>query len=96
LRPSSDDQIAARIDEQPLGADWQFEYRVPRADGQEAALKVTGTSASETPLTRLDDLFRLFDRVCREMPFAVAETADEPATLPMTPAAMPQQLRPAA
>jgi hypothetical protein len=30
------------------------------------------------------------------MPFAVAEAADEPATLPMTPAAMPQQLRPAA
>ncbi|HUQ68185.1 MAG TPA: MraY family glycosyltransferase [Planctomycetaceae bacterium] len=95
----ADDQIAARIDEQSAGAAWQFEYRVPRSDGQEAVLKVAGLSHSPTALNRLDGLFRLFDRVCREMPFATesAITDNEPATLPMVPAVQaPKKLRPAA
>jgi UDP-GlcNAc:undecaprenyl-phosphate GlcNAc-1-phosphate transferase len=94
----ADDQIAARIDRQASGAEWRFEYRVPRSDGQEAALTVSGISPAEAPPNRLDDLFRLFDRVCREMPLTSDLDPSElaPATLPMSPEFAPQQLRPAA
>lgn len=94
---ASDDQVAARVDEERHSAVWQFEYRVPRTDGAEAALTVSGVSQSLTPLNRLDDLFRLFDRVCREMPLTTEAGEQNPATLPMLPApTTAKQLRPAA
>lgn len=55
------------------GSAWQFVYSVPREDGMIATLEAAGAASASTPLQRLDDLFRLFARVCREMPLAIDE-----------------------
>lgn len=55
------------------GSAWQFVYSVPREDGLIATLEAAGESPANAPLQRLDDLFRLFARVCQEMPLTVNE-----------------------
>lgn len=57
------------------GSVWQFVYSVPRADGVIATLEAEGCSPAQAPLQRLDDLFRLFARVCQEMPLDMPESA---------------------
>ncbi len=52
---------------------WQFIYSVPREDGLVATLEAAGQSPANAPLQRLDDLFRLFARVCQEMPLAAVD-----------------------
>lgn len=53
---------------------WQFVYSVPRKDGLIATLEAAGQSPANAPLLRLDDLFRLFARVCQEMPLSIDES----------------------
>ncbi len=55
-------------------SEWQFVYSVPREEGSIAILEAAGRSPAHAPLQRLDDLFRLFARVCQEMPLTVDES----------------------
>ncbi len=93
-----DDQIAARITPSGAAGDWRFEYRVSRSNGLEARMAATGITQSGSPAARADDLLRLFDRVCREMPLTgqVDQSELEPTTLPMSVDFHPNRLRRAA
>ncbi|HET6423030.1 MAG TPA: MraY family glycosyltransferase [Planctomycetaceae bacterium] len=70
------------------GSQWQFAYSVPREDGMIAVLEAEGRSPGDAPLQRLDDLFRLFARVCQEMPLSVDDSA-QILTLPARTDAVP-------
>lgn len=70
------------------GSAWQFVYSVPREDGMIATLEAEGESSAAAPLQRLDDLFRLFARVCQEMPLAI----DEPEIILQMPERTPTPL----
>ncbi len=77
----------------PTGSVWQFAYSTPRENGWTASIAVEGITQTQVPLQRLDDLFRLFARVCQEMPVD-SEAAD---TLPLAvPAILPAIPRKAA
>lgn len=64
------------------GSVWQFVYSSPRSDGLLATIEVEGTAEANAPLQRLDDLFRLFARVCQEMPIETEDQGSETLTLP--------------
>jgi UDP-GlcNAc:undecaprenyl-phosphate GlcNAc-1-phosphate transferase len=74
--------IAASETPRGNGHEWRFEYSVPREQGFRATLVARGVSPSQSNVQRLDDLFRLFSKVCEEMP--LFDEADEfPETLPL-------------
>jgi UDP-GlcNAc:undecaprenyl-phosphate/decaprenyl-phosphate GlcNAc-1-phosphate transferase len=77
---------------------WTFAYSAPLPDGDTVTLEAIGRSTIKPTAQRLDDLFRLFARVCQELPeLSGIETNAEATTLPLRPAApLPQQQRKAA
>jgi len=94
-RSTSDNRVTARLnwensdtDVQTVGASWQVEYQIPRADGLIATLEARGYVDGESLPPRMDDLFRLFAKVGLELPthaeladHDIDETADDPSTL---------------
>lgn len=70
-------------------SEWQFIYSVPREDGMIAVLEAEGRSPANAPLQRLDDLFRLFARVCQEMPLVVDEDPTSILPMPVRPEPVP-------
>ena len=57
------------------GADWQFRYTVPGAEGAEATLWSHGRMSEPLRGERLVDVFRLFDTFCRSWMIAEAYAA---------------------
>jgi UDP-GlcNAc:undecaprenyl-phosphate GlcNAc-1-phosphate transferase len=73
---------AQPVPNSPSGHEWRFDYSVVREGGLQATLSARGTSPDNLSSQRLDDLFRLFARVCQELPL-FDEVDDAPATLPL-------------
>jgi hypothetical protein len=74
-------------------ATWQFAYCAERPDGVAVTLKTFGRAPASKPTQRLDDLFRLFARVCQELPLP-SERDEDAATLPLlVPGAQPAERR---
>jgi UDP-GlcNAc:undecaprenyl-phosphate GlcNAc-1-phosphate transferase len=79
------------------GHEWQFVYSVPRDGGLTATLTAHGVAAPSTGPQRLDDLFRLFARVCQELPLFDEPFEEALETLPLpTLEPLPADLRRAA
>jgi hypothetical protein len=81
-----DSELAWQADQSQAPADghaWQFVYSVPREGGLKATLTAHGTTSASTGQQRLDDLFRLFARVCQEMPVFDEPFDDAAETLPL-------------
>jgi len=79
---------AADVPAEGDGHEWQFAYSVPREEGATATLSARGVSSRTAAGQRLDDLFRLFARVCQEMPLSNdVPDASETLSLPDLPPA---------
>lgn len=63
--------------------EWRFEYSVPREDGYKATLTAQGVTFAQPYAQRLDDLFRLFAKVCEELPLFDEQPDETPATVPL-------------
>lgn len=64
---------------------WHFDYAAEREDGIRAIVRARGSGDAASNRQRIDDLFRLFDAMCRDWPFDEMQNHLEtmPADLPV-------------